>query len=168
MKLCLLISAGLLALVAGCTTTPVEVSHAPMAADAHFTIPYLELSQVDVPPQPIKTAPARLAILNAERDHSGYVKVQFIVDAAGIPREVQWVEASDAVFARAAVAATAKWRFSPAKRDGRPVAVKMELPFAYQWSAVAFRGPRYDDLSAGSVPNRYDASGTFVSNYQHQ
>ena len=39
----LLIAAGLVAVVTGCTTAPVESNRTPVTADAHFTIPCLDV-----------------------------------------------------------------------------------------------------------------------------
>ena len=129
----LLVASSFLALVAGCTTTPVKVSRAPVKADAHFTIAYFEPSQVDVPAKPTKMVPPPIRIKDADLAAGAfdeYALVQCIVDPAGTPREVQWVEASDAVFARAAATSIAESRFSPAKKGGKAVAMKMETRIA--------------------------------------
>jgi len=124
----LLIAASLLAFVAACATTPVEISRVPIRADAHFTIASLSLSEVDVPPRPTRaTAPPYL-----ENRGDGYAVVQYIVDAGGNPREVQCVEASDAVLGRAAETAIAQWRFDAAEKGGRAVAAKMEQRFEFR------------------------------------
>ena len=120
----LLLAAGVLAF-AGCTMTSIDVRRRPVTAVAHFTIPHFEVSQVDVPPEPTNMVPPRLRIRNPGEGPDGYAVVDFIVDADGIPREVQWVEASDAGFARAAAASAAESRYSPAKLDGKAVAAKV-------------------------------------------
>jgi len=100
-----------------------------------------------------------------------YAVVQFVIDASGIPREGQWVEASDAVFARAAAESAVESRYQPAKMDGKAVAAKVELRFEVRYAADA--GSYWTvygghDHQANAMQNRYDASGIFVSNYQHQ
>jgi hypothetical protein len=139
----ILIAAGLLAVVAGCTTTPVKVSSVPIKTEARFTIAHLEMSQVDLPPKLTKAVPPQSAsgllvmdgeLFAGDSIDNGYAIVQLIVDTWGIPREVQCVEASNARLARDAEALVAQLRYSPAKRSGGAVAVRFE-------QQIRFDGP---------------------------
>jgi hypothetical protein len=150
----LLTAAGLLAFVAGCTTTPVKVSRAPITAVAHFTLPCLDVSQVEAPPKVTRLDHPVFRLTNPADGAGEYAIVQFIIDAEGIPREVQWVEASDAGFARAAAASAADSRYSPAKLDGKAVAAKVEL--------------RYEVRYAGSTPTFYVGDRTGETRYAEQ
>lgn len=120
----LLVTSGLLALVSGCAVF--EVGRAPIKAEAHFTVAHIEISHVDVPPKPTKIVSPPVRIRSPEDGLDGYAIVQFIVDANGIPREVQWVEASDELFADLAATAITESRYSPARKGGKAVATKME------------------------------------------
>jgi len=122
------------------------MSPAPVKADPQFTLAYLEPTQVDVPAKPTKV-PAENGRLPQSRN--GYANVQYIVDAAGWPREVQWVEASDPAFGSAAVALMEQARFQPAMKGGVAVAVKMETQMrsrVREREIVGFRSgdERYD------------------------
>ncbi len=80
-----------------------------------------------------------------ERDR--YAVVQYIIDSEGMPREAQWVEASDAAFGQAAVTAVYEGRFIPALKAGQAVAVIAE-------SRIQLDGPsHYPSPSAtGGLP----------------
>ena len=68
----------------------------------------------------IRTAQPVYPISALERSLEGYVTVRFDVDARGRTENVQVVEASHAVFERAAVRAASKLRFKPTVVDGSP------------------------------------------------
>jgi protein TonB len=67
---------------------------------------------------------------------SGRVLVEVIVDENGQPRpgSARIVEASHPAFAQATLRAVERFRFSPAKMMGTPVAVRVTIPI--QWTAV--------------------------------
>lgn len=136
--------AGLLLVVAGCAATSSKVT--PVKADAQFTLAYLDPTQVDVPAQPVKV-PSENGRLPQSRN--GYATVQYIVDAAGWPREVQWVETSDPAFGRAAVALMEQARFKPAMKGGVAVAVKLE-------TRVTSRAHDYETAGFRSGDERFD------------
>jgi hypothetical protein len=144
----LLIASGLLTFVVGCTTTPVKVSRVPVKAAAHFTLAHFEPSQVDVPAKPTKMVPPPIRIKDADLAAGAfdeYAVVQCIIDPAGIPREVQWVDSSDAAFAHAAVTAITNSLFSPAQKGGKTVAMKMETRIACHLPLGG--GQRFDNYS---------------------
>lgn len=51
---------------------------------------------------------------------SGTASVVFLIDPTGRPRRVEVKESTQPEFGAAAVAAIAAWRFTPAKKDGKP------------------------------------------------
>jgi TonB family protein len=63
---------------------------------------------------------------------SGYagqtVEVEFIVDKTGLPTDLSVKSASDTTLGDAVVDAVKQWRFTPAQRNGVPVATKVVLP----------------------------------------
>jgi len=69
--------------------------------------------------------PPPVRIRNPGDGPDGCAIVEFIVDTDGIPREVQWVEASDALFGSLAATAIAESRYSPAQKVGKAVTTKM-------------------------------------------
>ncbi len=168
----LLIASGLLAVVVSCTTTPVKVGRVPVKAGARFTTAYLDISQVDVPPRPTRAK----APLCLENRGDGYAVVQYIVDASGMPREVQCVEASDAVLGRAAETTIARWRFDAAQKGGRAVASRMEQRFEFRFAKdFSLRGSPVGN-PAPAVTRYAEETPTYSSagdpfdrgTYQHQ
>jgi Gram-negative bacterial TonB protein C-terminal len=146
------LASGLLTFLAGCATPAVQASRAPIKEDAHFTIAHLDLSQVDVSPKPLKMVPPRIPITPSGNGPDGYAIMEFIVDAGGRPREVQWVEASDAQIAGLATTAIAASRFLPAQKGGKAVAtlLKVRWELGLNKASAIFFPPNYS--SAGAVP----------------
>jgi len=62
---------------------------------------------------------------------SGRVVLDFYVDGTGRPRMPVVVSATEKLFAAAAVDALQDWRFSPPRRGGQPVAVRVEQEFVF-------------------------------------
>ncbi len=56
------------------------------------------------------------------------VQLEFVVDATGKPAEFSVKFATDDTLATAVVHAVKQWRFTPAVKDGLPVATKVTLP----------------------------------------
>lgn len=56
------------------------------------------------------------------------VQLEFVVDATGLPIDLKVVSSPDYTVGEAVVTAVKLWRFSPAVRDGSPVATKVVLP----------------------------------------
>jgi periplasmic protein TonB len=56
------------------------------------------------------------------------VQVEFVVDTTGHTSAVAVKSASDREFAEAVVDAVKQWTFTPAQRNGAPVATKVVLP----------------------------------------
>lgn len=112
----------------GCATAlkPVAAEH-----DVAFTGHFVMLFQVDVKPRPVfMKRPAYPPDFRAAGIGGGAL-TKFIVDTSGSPTQVQFVNATDEAFGRAAVEAVKQWRFSPAKMDGMPVACLDEVPITF-------------------------------------
>lgn len=56
------------------------------------------------------------------------VKLAFVVDAAGQPKDVTVLDAVSPDLAKELTAAVSKWKFTPLVRDGKAVASKVILP----------------------------------------
>ena len=69
------------------------------------------------------------------------VKLEFTVDAKGRPAGFSIKSAPDDMLARVVVEAVKQWRFQPAERDGKPVAMKVALPVNIVDSVAS--GPRF-------------------------
>jgi protein TonB len=56
------------------------------------------------------------------------VRVEFVVEATGLTSNINIKSSSDRGFADAVVDAVKQWRFTPAQRNGTPVATRVVLP----------------------------------------
>lgn len=64
----------------------------------------------------------------------GKVWVKVLVDTAGLPARTEILKSDDEIFNASALAAAQKFTFTPAKKDGKPVAVWITMPFKYKLS----------------------------------
>lgn len=88
-------------------------------------------SDLDQAPQPRSQArPVYPSDLKRE-GISGEVLVDFIVDAGGNVRNAFAVRAPNREFEDAACAAVSRWTFRPGRKDGRAVAVHMQVPIVF-------------------------------------
>ncbi|HJT45184.1 MAG TPA: energy transducer TonB [Chthoniobacterales bacterium] len=62
----------------------------------------------------------------------GYTEIEFTVRADGSTGQFQFTNATDPYFARQAGLAVQKWTFQPARKAGRPVPVRVWLPFTFR------------------------------------
>lgn len=80
------------------------------------------------------------AVLDAMRalPHSSAAVVHFTVTADGLPKDAIIASSSGSVVLdEYAVTAVAGWRFSPAKRDDRPVSTEVNVPIRFRSSMVS-------------------------------
>ncbi len=77
-------------------------------------------------------APAPAAIVSPtglQRRHEGtIVRLGLTIDAAGRPHDVRILSGQDENLARNLLPAVARWRFTPALKDGVPVETHVVLP----------------------------------------
>lgn len=64
----------------------------------------------------------------ARVDSSVEIHVKFVVDTAGIPREISVADAGDASLEASLAKAVSQWRFRPLLKDGKAVTSKVMLP----------------------------------------
>ena len=57
----------------------------------------------------------------------GSVSIALVISSQGLPREPRVVQSLDPDVDKCAVEALKQWRFSPAKKDGKAVAVKVTI-----------------------------------------
>lgn len=124
--------------------TPVPVG------PAHFTGEYFEGPDLDkhaIPrfqPQPVYPFALRRAHVTGE------ARIAFIINAEGVPEQVQAESATHPDFAAAAVAAVSRWRFAPAKRDGNAVSCHMVAPIIFSVS-----GEHAPETGAYGLPSNH-------------
>ncbi len=90
------------------------------------------LSDLDQKPrvvyQPAPIYPPELA----RKGMQGTVRVLFIVDKDGKPRDLKVMKSTHPAFNNPALKAVKQWKFEPGKRKGKPVQFKMLVPITFQ------------------------------------
>ena len=90
-----------------------------------------EVSDVSVRPKPIRTPNPEYCDKGRKKKINGIVLLDFIVTAEGRVRDVKVTQSLFPCLDSQAVAAVSTWKFEPAMKDGKPVAVhlKSEVDF---------------------------------------
>lgn len=126
---------GVILFVAGCATgsyvaIPVDTARLlnPLPPS---NVPVVDIANVDEIPRATFQSPPNYPPLLREKDVSGSVIVDFIVDETGMPRDIHAVRGTDNAFAIAATNAVAEWRFEPGIKGGRPVRTHLQVPLVF-------------------------------------
>jgi len=101
------------------------VALAPFASAKSLEQDYIETCRKDsgVP------VPVSVVVPTVESGYAGAtVEIEFTVDATGLPTALKVKSSPDAALGEVVVDAVKQWRFTPAKRDGLPVATRVVLP----------------------------------------
>jgi len=91
----------------------------------------LDFGTVDVKPRILQAEPPAYPRTAREAKVEGRVLLGIEIDTQGHPQKVT-VRRSVMMLDEAAVEAAWEWRFTPALRDGRPIPVKIEIPFDFK------------------------------------
>ncbi len=90
-----------------------------------------ELTDVDQPPRavnrPSPVYPPSLSRAKIE----GMAEIRFIVDEAGRPRNAEIIQATHPAFGTAAMDAVNRSTFTPSQKNGKAVAVWVQIPFRF-------------------------------------
>jgi periplasmic protein TonB len=89
-----------------------------------------ELGPGMIPPKVIKQVPPRKSTAHGVRI-VGTVTVVLVVSSKGIPKDVHVSKGLDKELDQSTVEAVEQWQFEPAKKDGKPVAVRVSLDIAF-------------------------------------
>jgi protein TonB len=84
----------------------------------------------DDPPQPLKITRPIYPTQALSKGVQGTVLVDFTVDADGRVRDARVVQSAPGLD-KAALDCVRKWRFMPARKDGRPAAVAAQAPVIF-------------------------------------
>jgi protein TonB len=83
------------------------------------------------PPVPVRTvAPEYPATMKASNT-SGVVVLLCEIDDKGSVTDAKVSKSTNEAFNQAAIEAVGKWKFRPAKKDGHPVAIRINLPVKF-------------------------------------
>lgn len=92
----------------------------------------LAFAQGTTPPKPIYTPDPAYSVA-ARRDRvQGIVVVQLNLDADGIPHDMKVVRSLRPDLDDKAIQAVGKWRFHPAMKDGKPIAVSIKVEVLFR------------------------------------
>jgi len=64
--------------------------------------------------------------------HQGAVVLTLVVGPDGLPRDIRVSRTLSPEFDKAAIDAVKKWKFTPATRDSKPVAVEIDVQVAFR------------------------------------
>lgn len=113
----------------------VETAPAPVPEPARPAAPppATATASPDSAPVPVSSPPPRYPRRALRRGESGEALLRVHVGADGVPQAIDLVRSSGSrSLDRAATDAVRRWRFSPARRDGQPVAGVVQVPIAFQ------------------------------------
>jgi protein TonB len=64
--------------------------------------------------------------------HQGAVVLTLVVGTDGLPRDIRVSRTLSADFDKSAIDAVKKWKFTPATRDNKPIAVEIDVQVAFR------------------------------------
>jgi TonB family protein len=82
------------------------------------------------PPRIVKQVPPRYSTARGVRV-DGTVTIGLVVSSGGVPKNLRVLKGLDKDVDQSAVDAVEQWRFAPAKKDDKPVAVRISLEIAF-------------------------------------
>jgi len=88
---------------------------------------------------------------------NGQALLECVVTETGAVKEVKTLTATEPEFGQAAEDALWQWEFRPGEKDGRPVAVRLEIPFDFRLTIeqiieMALKRPVYQEIKDLIVP----------------
>ncbi len=95
------------------------------------TLPVALFADGTEPPVPVRTIAPKFPDEMRRAGNSGLVTVSCLIDEKGNVTEPKVVKASNEAFSGPAIEALSKWKFKPAKKDGAPVAIRVNIPVQF-------------------------------------
>jgi protein TonB len=92
---------------------------------------FAQESKFDEPPMPTKTVPPVYPSALKHDGISGMVTMSILVDENGFVQNPVVKKSTRPEFEQPAIDAVSKWKFEPAKKDGKPVAVQVVIPVKF-------------------------------------
>lgn len=122
--------AGLLALLlAGCTHNYQDRARTPLKEMT--SVVHGKSNAFDAPPKVLEGYRPEYPSAEADRREKGYAVIICTVGVDGRASDFAVESMTNPAFAYEAVRAIAKWRWSPAMKNGHPVAQKMRVPMHF-------------------------------------
>jgi len=88
-------------------------------------------SKVDEKPVPIKTPQPDFPYALKDQGISGTVAISCVIDENGKVLSALATKSTRPEFEKPALEAIQNWKFKPAKKDGKPVKVRVVIPFHF-------------------------------------
>jgi TonB family protein len=88
----------------------------------------------DQPPEPTKQVTPKYPREASSKGIEGTVWTQVWIDAAGTVTKAAVTKSDAKVFDQPAIDAAMKWKFKPARKGGKPIAVSVTVPFRFKLS----------------------------------
>jgi periplasmic protein TonB len=123
-----LLSIGLLTAFTGCTSTSVRQATSETPYTPTFSAPSIP---GDAPPKPLHTVKPDYPFDMKRAGLSGIVTLSCLVDEQGRVRDALVEKTPGPSFGASALEAIRQWTFTPAIRNGTPVAVRVTLPMNF-------------------------------------
>jgi TonB family protein len=124
------------AIVCGCTPLHMAFEGNPMPEEQVAT--FLKIvspkSAYDTPPKFKRGYAPFFPVNEARKRQWGYAMAEFTVTPEGETDNIRIIAATAVSFAQEAGITLQDWRFIPAQKNGRPVAVTVRLPFTFRLS----------------------------------
>lgn len=92
--------------------------------------PVYEIDKDTIPPRLIKQVDPKYTGSRGFRVQ-GTVSLRVVVSSHGLPREVQIIKSLDPEVDQSAVEAVKQWRFEPAKKNGKALAVRVAIDIRF-------------------------------------
>ena len=83
------------------------------------------------PPVPVRTVPPAYPEAMRAANTSGVVVLVCEVDEKGSVTDAKVTKTTNEAFNQPAIDAVTKWKFRPAQKDGKPVAIHINLPVKF-------------------------------------
>ena len=111
-----------------------DLSNPPKPIDSTtFEVPDVDTTQAETKDPKAKYAPKPIYPKNAKRaEKEGKVMLQATIGIDGIPKDIVAVTKLGFGFEEAAIAALKKWKFIPAKKKGKDVELRINIPIEFK------------------------------------
>jgi TonB family protein len=121
-------------MLCACASEPLAFEGNPMPADQVRTFMQVltPKSEYDTPPQLEHGYAPRYPPQYLKTRHWGYALLEFNIEPDGSTSRIRMVSARALAFAQEAALAVEKWNFTPARKNGQPIAVRVRLPFTFR------------------------------------
>ena len=95
------------------------------------SVVHVKSDAFDVPPKVLEGTRPEYPALEADRREKGFVSIICTVGTNGRARDFEVEVMTNPAFAYEAMRAIQKWRWTPALKNGRPVAQKVRVPMHF-------------------------------------